>query len=63
MSEYNTEHYSDRTAQAAMDNIERQDLERIKIAIDAAHGLFRIYGFRVEGRITLVDIKSGRTYR
>lgn len=60
---YNTEHYRDATANAALRHIEADDLERVKFAIYAMKGVAKIFGFWVGERIVLVDLKSGRTYR
>lgn len=60
---YNTEHYRDSTASAALRHIEADDLERVKFAICAMKGAAKIFGFSVGERIVLIDLKSGRTYR
>ena len=52
----------DMTAHDALENIER-DEKRVKKLISIIHGICTISGYRVENRIILRDVESGREWR
>lgn len=63
MDGYNGEHYRDVTAQKAIRRVEREERERIGEAIAEVKRVLWLRGFAYEGRIILVDSKTGRIYR
>lgn len=62
ISPRNTEGYSDPTAYRAIQNIDREE-ERFFKLLYAIFDICELAGFRVEGRIVLVDKRSGRVWR
>jgi hypothetical protein len=58
----NAEEYSDPTAYKAIKNIEKED-ERFHKLLHTIFEICEIYGFRIEGRIVLVDEVTGKVYR
>lgn len=58
----NGEGYSDPTAYGAMKNMEKED-ERFHKLLRTIFYLCDLAGFDIEGRIVLVDKKSGRIWR
>lgn len=62
----NAEGYPDPTVGEAMANIaqeEREQLEKIDTLIHAIKALVELAGFKVVGRITLLDKKTGKKYK
>ena len=57
----NAEGYSDPTAYQAIKNIDRED-EFHKL-LHTIFDICKFYGFRIEGRIVLVDEVTGKIYR
>lgn len=61
---YNAEHYRDKTAQQAVQQVDYEaDMARLNAAIKAAQHIFHNYGFRVVERIVLEDKRTGKIYR
>lgn len=58
----NSEGYSDPTAYRAMKNIEQED-ERFRKLLYMIFDICELADFEIEGRITLVDKKSGKVWR
>lgn len=58
----NKEGYRDPTACVAISNADKVD-ERIPGLVRTIHYICDLCGFRVDGRIVLVDKKTGRMYR
>ena len=58
----NTEEYSDPTAYEAIKNIDKED-ERFRKLLQTIFYICNIAGFEIEGRIVLVDKKTGRVWR
>lgn len=58
----NAEGYSDPTAYQAMKNIDQED-ERFHKLLHTLFYICEIAGFQIEGRIVLVDKKTGRVWR
>lgn len=58
----NAEGYSDPTAYAALKNLSKED-ERFHRLLHAIFRLCEREGFKIEGRIVLVDMKTGRVWR
>lgn len=59
----NAEGYSDPTAYEALRNIESKEDERFHKLLYAIFDICELAGFEIEGRIVLVDKKSGRVWR
>lgn len=62
----NMEGYSDPTAYQAMRNIEREEYksyERVRSLIKTIFYICELAGFRVDGRIVLVDKTTGRIWK
>lgn len=58
----NAEGYFDPTAYEAMKNMEKED-ERFHKLLHTIFYLCELAGFDIEGRIVLVDKKTGRVWR
>ena len=58
----NGEGYRDDTAYAAMRKVQ-EDEQRIREVVQALHRVANLAGFRIDNRMALVDIKTGKTYR
>lgn len=58
----NGEGYKDDTAYAAMRKVQEEE-QRIREVVQALHRVASLAGFHIENRMTLVDIKTGKTYR
>lgn len=58
----NAEGYSDPTAYQAMKNIDQED-ERFYKLLHTLFYICEIAGFQIEGRIVLMDKKTGRIWR
>lgn len=58
----NAEEYSDPTAYEAIKNIDKED-ERFRKLLHTIFYICNIAGFEIEGRIVLVDKKTGRVWR
>ena len=58
----NAEEYSDPTAYEAIKNIDKED-ERFHKLLHTIFYICNIAGFEIEGRIVLVDKKTGRIWR
>ena len=58
----NVEGYFDPTAYEAMKNMEKED-ERFHKLLHTIFYLCELAGFDIEGRIVLVDKKTGRVWR
>lgn len=58
----NTEGYSDPTAFEALRNLERED-ERFHRLLYTLFYLCELADFEIEGRIVLIDKKTGRIWR
>ena len=58
----NAEGYFDPTAYAGMKNMEKED-ERFHKLLHTIFYLCELAGFDIEGRIVLVDKKTGRVWR
>lgn len=58
----NAEGYSDPTAYQAMKNIDKED-ERFHKLLHTLFYICEVAGFQIEGRIVLVDRKTGRIWR
>ena len=63
MGRYNKNHegYSDPTASEAMQHIE--DEMRVKKLLKMIFELCDVFGFRVQGRITLVDRRTNKVWK
>lgn len=59
----NAEGYSDPTAYEALRNIENKEDERFHKLLYAIFNICELAGFEIEGRIVLVDKRSGRVWR
>lgn len=59
----NAEGYSDPTAYEALRNIESKEDERFHKLLYAIFDICELAGFEIEGRIVLIDKKSGRVWR
>ena len=59
----NSEGYLDLTAYEAIVNIEREEEKRFKKLIRTILNICEMSGFRLEGRITVTDVRNGRTWR
>lgn len=59
----NAEEYSDPTAYEALRNIEIKEDERFHKLLYAIFDICELAGFEIEGRIVLIDKKSGRVWR
>lgn len=59
----NAEGYSDPTAYEALQNIESKEDERFHKLLYAIFNICELAGFEIEGRIVLVDKRSGRVWR
>ena len=59
----NAEGYSDPTAYEALRNIEPKEDERFHKLLYAIFDICELAGFEIEGRIVLIDKKSGRVWR
>lgn len=57
----NDKGYKDDTAGSAIQNI--KDQERVNRLCSIIFSVCKLAGFRVEGRITLVDEKSGKVWK
>lgn len=58
----NSEGYSDPTAYQALKNIELEE-ERFHKLLYAIFDICELAGFEIEGRIVLVDKRSGKVWR
>lgn len=58
----NAEGYSDPTAYEALKNIDKED-EKFHKLLYAIFDICDLAGFQIEGRIVLVDKKTGRVWR
>jgi hypothetical protein len=58
----NAEEYSDPTAYEAIKNIDKED-ERFHKLLHTIFYICDVAGFEIEGRIVLVDKKTGRIWR
>ncbi len=58
----NAEGYSDPTAYAALTRIEKEE-ERVRQLKKVLGEICALSGFRLKGQITLVDKKSGHSYK
>jgi hypothetical protein len=58
----NAEEYSDPTAYEAIKNIDKED-ERFHKLLHTIFYICNVAGFEIEGRIVLVDKKTGRIWR
>ena len=58
----NGEGYDDSTAYAALRKVQEEE-QRIREVVNALHRVANIAGFRIDNRMTLTDIKTGKTYR
>lgn len=58
----NLEGYSDPTAYQALKNIELEE-ERFRKLLYAIFDICELAGFEIEGRIVLVDKRSGKVWR
>lgn len=58
----NSEGYSDPTAYNAIRNIEKED-EKFHKLLHTIFDICELSGFEIEGRIVLIDKKSGRIWR
>ena len=59
----NTEEYSDPTAYEAIKNIDEEENERFHKLLHTIFYICDVAGFEIEGRIVLVDKKTGRIWR
>ena len=59
----NAEGYFDPTAYEALRNIETKEDERFHKLLYAIFDICELAGFEIEGRIVLIDKKSGRVWR
>jgi hypothetical protein len=58
----NAEEYSDPTAYEAIKNIDKED-ERFHKLLHTIFYICNVAGFEIEGRIVLLDKKTGRIWR
>ena len=58
----NAERYSDPTAYEAIKNIDKED-ERFHKLLHTIFNICELSGFRIEGRIVLIDEVTGKVYR
>lgn len=58
----NASGYSDPTAYEAMRNVDRED-EKFHKLLHTIFYICELAGFKIEGRITLVDKDTGRVWR
>ena len=58
----NGEGYDDSTAYAALRKIQKEE-QRIREIVNALHRVANIAGFKIDNRIILTDIKTGKTYK
>lgn len=58
----NGEGYPDPTAYEAIKNIDKED-KRFRKLLHTIFNICELSGFRIEGRIVLVDKKTGRIWR
>lgn len=58
----NAEGYSDPTAYEAIKNIDKEEAKFHKL-LYAIFDICELAGFKIEGRITLVDKRNGRVWR
>jgi hypothetical protein len=59
----NTEEYSDPTAYEAIKNVDEEEYERFHKLLHTIFYICDVAGFEIEGRIVLVDKKTGRIWR
>lgn len=59
----NAEGYPDPTACQAIRNIEREDEERFHKLLKTIFNICELSGFRVDERIVLRDLKTGKVWR
>lgn len=59
MNKRNAEGYSDPTAYAALSNIEREE-ERVRKLRSAIDQICDLAGFKVQGKIFLIDKRKGK---
>ncbi len=59
----NAEGYSDPTAYEALYNIEHEEIERFHKLLHTLFYLCDLAGFEIEGRVVLIDKKSGKIWR
>lgn len=59
---YNNEGYADPTAFEAMRNMDKED-KRFHKLLHTLFYLCELAGFEIEGRVVLVDKKTGRVWR
>lgn len=58
----NGEGYDDSTAYAALRKVQEEE-QRIREVVNALHRVANIAGFKIDNRMILTDIKTGKTYR
>ena len=58
----NGEGYDDSTAYAALRKVQQEE-QRIRDVVNALHLVANIAPFKIDSRIILTDIKTGKTYR
>lgn len=58
----NAEEYSDPTAYEAIKNIDKED-ERFHKLLHTIFNICELSGFRIEGRIVLINEVTGKVYR
>lgn len=58
----NSEGYTDLTAYQAIKNVDKED-EKFQKLLNAIFDICELAGFKIEGRITLVNKKTGRIWR
>ena len=58
----NAEEYSDPTAYEAIKNIDKED-KRFHKLLHTIFYICKVAGFKIEGRIVLVDKKTGRIWK
>lgn len=58
----NGEGYDDSTAYAALRKVQEEE-QRIREVVNALHKVANVAGFRIDNRMILTDIKTGKTYR
>jgi hypothetical protein len=58
----NAEEYSDPTAYEAIKNIDKED-KRFHKLLHTIFNICELSGFRIEGRIVLIDEVTGKVYR
>lgn len=56
-------HYSDKTAEKALQNIEMKNKRRIAEAMACVRKVLKSYGLELVGRIEIMDSKTGRVWR